>query len=192
MENRRLLTALTNSVAKLGVAISAETNVESLAIERGRVAGVQTSRGFVNCNTVIVAAGTWSSAIQNAATPPITPIRGQMICFDAKPQLTRHVIYSPRGYLAPRHDGRLLAGSTSENAGFTKQVTAGGVSHILANAHEISPKFQTCNRRYVGRTAPRAPLTVCLCWGLVMKLPGSFMQRDITGMESYSRPSPES
>jgi len=140
VENRRLLTALANSVAKLGVAISAETNVESLAIERGRVAGVHTSRGFVNCNTVIVAAGTWSSAIQNAATPPITPIRGQMICFDAKPQLTRHVIYSPRGYLVPRHDGRLLAGSTSENAGFTKQVTAGGVSHILANAHEISPR----------------------------------------------------
>jgi glycine oxidase len=32
-----------------------------------------------------------------------------------------------------------LAGSTSENAGFTKQVTAGGISTILANAREISP-----------------------------------------------------
>jgi glycine oxidase len=62
-----------------------------------------------------------------------------MICFDAKPQLTRHVIYSPRGYLVPRHDGRLLAGSTSEHAGFTKQVTAGGIGQILANAKEISP-----------------------------------------------------
>ncbi len=62
-----------------------------------------------------------------------------MICLDAKPQLTRHVIFSPRGYLVPRQDGRLLAGSTSENAGFTKQVTAGGISTILANAREISP-----------------------------------------------------
>ena len=64
-----------------------------------------------------------------------------MICFDAKPQLTRHVIYSPRGYLVPRQDGRLLAGSTSEHAGFTKQVTAGGLNHIIGNAREISPKI---------------------------------------------------
>ena len=62
-----------------------------------------------------------------------------MICFDAKPQLTRHVIYGPRGYLVPRQDGRLLAGSTSEHAGFTKQVTAGGIGYILNNATEISP-----------------------------------------------------
>ncbi len=39
----------------------------------------------------------------------------------------------------PRRDGRLLAGSTSEKAGFAKYVTAGGISSILQNAHEISP-----------------------------------------------------
>jgi glycine oxidase len=52
------------------------------------------------------------------------------------------VIYSPRGYLVPRRDGRLIAGSTSENAGFTKQVTGGGVSSILAHASEISPQIE--------------------------------------------------
>jgi glycine oxidase len=107
---------------------------------------------------VIVAAGTWSSFIEQVSTtknspadastleysaPKIEPVRGQMICLDAKPQLTRHVIYSPRGYLVPRRDGRLLAGSTSENAGFTKQVTAGGISSILAHAREISPKIES-------------------------------------------------
>jgi glycine oxidase len=141
VENRRLLSALVNSVNKLGVAILTETNVESVSVESERITGVQTSRGFVSCHAVVVAAGTWSSTIEYARTPKIEPVRGQMICFDAKPQLTRHVIYSPRGYLVPRHDGRLIAGSTSENAGFNKQVTAGGISHILANAHEISPKI---------------------------------------------------
>ena len=149
VENRRLLNALVNSVTRLGVNIVTETNVESVAIEHDHtsghskhVHGVQTSRGFVSCPTVIVAAGTWSSFIDHAHTPKIEPVRGQMICFDAKPQLTRHVIYSPRGYLVPRKDGRLLAGSTSENAGFTKQVTAGGVSSILAHASEISPQIE--------------------------------------------------
>lgn len=141
VENRRLVNALVNSVNKLQVNIATDTNVESIKIERGRVTGVETSCGHVSCQKIIVAAGTWSSSIPHARTPKIEPVRGQMICFDPKPQLTRHVIYSPRGYLVPRHDGRLLAGSTSENAGFTKQVTAGGISHILANAHEISPKI---------------------------------------------------
>jgi glycine oxidase len=140
VENRRLLNALVNSVDKLGVEILTDTQAEAINTDRSRVTGVQTSRGFISCNKAIIAAGTWSSLIQNSATPTIEPVRGQMVCFDAKPQLTRHVIYSPRGYLVPRQDGRLLAGSTSENAGFTKKITAGGISSILANAQEISPK----------------------------------------------------
>ncbi|HEV2836866.1 MAG TPA: glycine oxidase ThiO [Pyrinomonadaceae bacterium] len=140
VENRRLLNALVNSVDKIRVKIVTQTTVSQVLVDRRRLSGVQTSRGSISCRKAIIAAGTWSSLIQNSATPPIEPIRGQMICFDAKPQLTRHVIYSPRGYLVPRHDGRLLAGSTSENAGFSKQVTAGGISSILANAQEISPK----------------------------------------------------
>jgi len=104
---------------------------------------VQTSRGFISAAKIIVAAGTWSSTIEHARTPKIEPVRGQMICFHAKPQLAHHVIYSPRGYLVPRRDGRLIAGSTSENAGFTKQVTAGGISAILTNAREISPQIDS-------------------------------------------------
>ena len=144
VENRRLLSALTKSVAKLGVSIVTGTNVESVRIEKDRVAGVVTSRGVISCPAVVIAAGTWSSFIGIAPTSQkpqlvIEPVRGQMISFDARPQLTRHVIYSPRGYVVPRQDGRLLAGSTSERAGFAKQVTAGGISSILQNALEISP-----------------------------------------------------
>jgi glycine oxidase len=144
VENRRLLSALTNSVAKLGVSMLTGTSVESLNIEKDRIKGVQTSRGFISCPVVVVAAGTWSSFIPFAphSQKPalvIEPVRGQMISFDARPQLTHHVIYSPRGYIVPRRDGRLLAGSTSEHAGFAQQVTAGGMSTILKSAQEIAP-----------------------------------------------------
>jgi glycine oxidase len=144
IENRRLINALTNSITKFGVTIHGGTTVDSLHIEKARVTGVQTSRGFVSCPTVVIAAGTWSSFIKFAPaserpSPAIEPVRGQMVSFDAKPQLTRHIIYSPRGYLVPRQDGRLLAGSTSESAGFAKQVTAAGISSILQNAQEIAP-----------------------------------------------------
>jgi glycine oxidase len=99
---------------------------------------VQTSSGAITCSTAVIAAGTWSSFIKHTSFS-IEPVRGQMVCLEAKPQLTRHVIFSRRGYIVPRRDGRLLAGSTSENAGFDKSVTAGGINKILQNAHEISP-----------------------------------------------------
>ncbi len=148
VENRRLLTALANSVDKLGVRTLTETSVESLQVEKDRVNGLQTTRGFLSCSTVVVAAGCWTSFIgvskseteqKLKSIPRIEPVRGQMLCFDSRPQMARHVIYSPRGYLVPRRDGRLLAGSTSERAGFAKQVTAGGVGSILGHAMEIAP-----------------------------------------------------
>jgi glycine oxidase len=161
VENRRLLSALTNSVSKLGIQIITETSVESIRTKGDRVSGVKTSRGFISCEIVVVAAGTWSSFIQIVSHKlafAIEPIRGQMISFDARPQLCRHVIYTPRGYIVPRQDGRLLAGSTSEHAGFAKQVTAGGIGTILANAQEISPAI--ANLPIVDTWAglrPRAP-----------------------------------
>jgi len=142
VENRRLLSALANSINKLGVDIVTQTNVDSLIIEENSVRGVQTSRGRIECSVAVIAAGSWTSFIKSSSPckiPEIEPVRGQMICLEAKPQLTRHVIYSPRGYLVPRRDGRLLAGSTSEHVGFAKYITAGGISTILRNALEISP-----------------------------------------------------
>jgi len=143
VENRRLLSALANSVNNLGVSVLTETNVESLDIERARVEGVQTNHGTIRCKSIVIAAGTWSGSLPRSSVLPIQPVRGQMICLESKPQLTRHVLYSPRGYLVPRQDGRLLAGSTSENAGFAKRVTAGGISSILQNTLEISPTIGT-------------------------------------------------
>ena len=144
VENRRLVSALANSVKKLGVTILTHTRCNEVVSHQSRIAGVQTTNEFISCNTIVIAAGCWSGSIRiNGSSYPgisMEPVRGQMVCLEAKPQLTRHVIYSHRGYIVPRHDGRLLAGSTSEPSTFVKQTTAGGISSILANANEISPQ----------------------------------------------------
>ncbi|HET6861758.1 MAG TPA: glycine oxidase ThiO [Pyrinomonadaceae bacterium] len=137
VENRRLLAALANSVHGLGIPVFNETNVEEIIVRQGKVEGVKTNKGLLGSSTVIVAAGAWSD-LNGALKFPVEPVRGQMVCMSAKPELTRHVIYSPRGYLVPRQDGRLIAGSTTEHVGFLKTVTAGGVKSILVNAAEIS------------------------------------------------------
>lgn len=143
VENRRLVAALATSVEKFGVYLMTGTLVQSLCIERGRIEGVETAQGFISSPAVVIASGAWTSLLSatDACIPKIQiePVRGQMLCFETRPLLARHVIYSPRGYIVPRLDGRLLAGSTSERAGFEKSVTAAGIHSVLTNALEISP-----------------------------------------------------
>jgi glycine oxidase len=73
----------------------------------------------------------------------IEPVRGQMLCFQTEPTFALHVIYSSRGYLVPRRDGRLLAGSTSEHCGFDKRVTDEGTASIRSMAFEIAPALKS-------------------------------------------------
>jgi glycine oxidase len=143
VENRRLLVALATSNEQLGVKLATETAVTSLKSDREKVCGVETSRGFVATEQVVIAGGAWSSMLQDKALPDlgIEPVRGQMLCLAANPQIFSHVIYSPRGYLVPRRDGRLLAGSTTEHAGYDKRVTAAGIKSITSAALEITSRI---------------------------------------------------
>jgi glycine oxidase len=147
VENRRLVAALVAAARELQVRLLTGTHVESLNIERGQVVGVETARGRVHAPVVVVAGGAWTSLISSSDTrlPPvrIEPVRGQMLCFEALQRPFRHVIYSPRGYVVPRMDGRLLAGSTTEHAGFDKRVTGGGVRAVATHAQEIAPMIDS-------------------------------------------------
>jgi len=132
-----------------------------LRLERGRVAGVETTRGILNAPIVVLAAGAWTSLLPFAGLssanhapeadvempehPRVEPVRGQMLCFrgsspnSLRPLMSGHVIYSPRGYLVPRRDGRLLAGATTERVGFDPSVTVAGRHILTSNAIEIAP-----------------------------------------------------
>jgi glycine oxidase len=49
------------------------------------------------------------------------------------------VLRSHRGYVVPRNNGSVVAGSTLENAGFEKHVTPAGLRQILDAAVELAP-----------------------------------------------------
>lgn len=155
VENRQLIEALVASNTNLGVNLLDHTSATSVKIERGRIAGLETSRGFVAAEKVVIAAGGWSSLLTASANAKssttdsalpdlgIEPVRGQMLCFDSDPAVFSHVIYSPRGYIVPRRDGRLLAGSTTEHVGFDKRTTDMGLQSIRSTAMEISPRISS-------------------------------------------------
>jgi glycine oxidase len=156
VENRRLVAALAASIEKQGGRLLTGTEALGVRVEAGRAVGVETSRGTVWAGAVLLAAGAWASHLPilgdsrrepgGGATvsehPRIEPVRGQMLCFAENAALSspfRHVIYSPRGYVVPRRDSRLLAGSTTEHVGYDKRVTCGGVHAITGHALEIAP-----------------------------------------------------
>lgn len=145
VENRRLVEALLIANERLGVRLLRDCETTALKVENARAAGAETSQGPISAQSVVLAAGAWSSTINCPITlPPIDvkPVRGQMLCFEPAVRLARHVTYSSRGYLIPRSDGRLLAGSTSEESGFEKRVTNEGVSTIKTMAVEIAPAIE--------------------------------------------------
>lgn len=145
VDNRKLVEALLIANQRQGVRLLANCPVRKIQITDGAVTGMQTELGFLSAKQIVVAAGAWSSSIEaeEALLPQldIEPVRGQMLCFNA-PGFARHVIYSARGYIIPRRDGRLLAGSTSEHVGFDKGVTEAGMERITSMAIEIAPALQ--------------------------------------------------
>ena len=90
---------------------------------------------------MVLAAGAWSLQVSGHDLPAgaVRPVRGQIAVLDTRPPLLSRVVFSDKGYLVPRPDGRILCGSTMEEAGFEKAVTAGGLLHVLQLAVEVAP-----------------------------------------------------
>jgi glycine oxidase len=143
VENRQLLHALKKFAELGGIQIRENTSITSLSIENGKITGAASGSEKFFAGRVVLAAGAWTSLVktENLTLPPIVPIRGQMIAFHTAKRLFQKVIYSPRGYLVPRADGRVLAGATVEDVGFDKSVTAAGIEFLHENALEIAPSL---------------------------------------------------
>ena len=69
------------AVAMGALAVSANTEVTAIDVERGRVSRVRTTRGDIETDTVVVACGVWSPRVARLAGAriPLTPAVHQMI-----------------------------------------------------------------------------------------------------------------
>jgi glycine oxidase len=115
--------------------------VLSIRREGGRAVGVAHESGPIDAGTVVLAAGAWSLQVEGHGLPAgaVRPVRGQIAVVDTRPPLLSRVIFSGHGYAVPRADGRILLGSTMEEAGFEKAVTAGGLRHVLEVGIGLAP-----------------------------------------------------
>jgi glycine oxidase len=145
VEPHLLMDALLTAARNRGVEIRAGCEVSGLVREGDRCTAVIAGGEKIVARHTVLAAGCFSGEIVNQSwlkqLVPTRPVRGQMIAFrpDREAPGVRRVTRSEQGYLLPRSDGRIVAGSTIEEARFDKFVTGAGLRKILESALAICP-----------------------------------------------------
>jgi glycine oxidase len=144
VENRQLTQAFLNAALRSGARLIEDSRVEAIETRGGRFAAVQVQGGnLIEGDAAVNAAGSWASLIRGTEADNVRlhPVRGQIVCFQARPNLVGPSIFSLRGYAVPRRDGRVLAGSTREMARYSKDVTLEGMESIVRAAKDMLPSL---------------------------------------------------
>ncbi len=139
----RALTAAAWKTAKnRGVDFSSGDPVTSVNLSDSHASGVTTTKTSFLSEKVVNCAGAWSGQI-GPLSFPTRPVKGQMLCLVMPSRnLIKHVIRSPKAYLIPRSDGRLLVGATVEEAGFDKRTDLATIQRLHRGALELVPKLR--------------------------------------------------
>lgn len=144
VENRKLLDALRRYAKINGISLVEGCEVKRIVTENRQAIEAETVSETYSADKIVLATGAWTSLIkfgEPLSRLEVRPIRGQMISFRSARRLFQKVIYSPRGYIVPRADGRILAGATVEDVGFDKSTTSDGLSTLRDSALEIVPSL---------------------------------------------------
>ncbi|MDP4198358.1 MAG: glycine oxidase ThiO [Bacteroidota bacterium] len=147
INNRTLALALKQAYLKRGGLLHEHTRVQAVTRDGDRL-GVRTSSSLpalelefahTQAATVTIATGA-NVQIEGIDPIPVRPVKGQMIGLRAEPfAMLRQPILATKAYLVPKDDTRLLIGTTAEEVGFDKRVTAGPILNILHRAWEMVP-----------------------------------------------------
>lgn len=143
VDNRQLMRALWIASHREGVEVRTGVRAHAVLTESDRAIGVQLHDGSrVDADAVVVAAGAWSGQITVPRPLQTHPVRGQIVVLRTIPAVLGRTTWGPKFYLVPRHDGRLLVGSTMEEVGFRPEVTAGAVQRLLSLATRVVPSLE--------------------------------------------------
>jgi sarcosine oxidase subunit beta len=143
-----LMTGFTARARETGTRVWTGTEVTGIEIEGGRVAGVQTARGFVATRSVVNAAGAWAAGIAKLVgiELPVVPVKRQLV--NTQPfNLLSHrlpmVIDMSNGFhFRPEGPGFLMAWSEpGETIGFNTTFDPQFIEEILTRAVARVPIF---------------------------------------------------
>lgn len=144
VDNERLMAALSEACRRAGVVFHTQSEAIRFITEGEAVKAVEIRRGhdagMLSAGTFVLAAGAWSAGLAASlpARIPVVPCRGQLIEFEGAERLNI-TLRAGHHYLVPRSEGRLVAGSIMEYAGFESAVTGEGLRSVITAAERIAP-----------------------------------------------------
>jgi glycine oxidase len=143
VRNPRHIKALLAACHSTGVQLRAGCPGGSLERQDGRITGVLTGKDTLRAGRYVLAAGAWTESLLQplGCRAGIHPVRGQIALLNTGTPVFQRVLLRGSRYLVPRPDGRVLIGSTEENAGFEKHTTAGAIGALLELACEMVPSL---------------------------------------------------
>lgn len=146
VRNPRLTRSLLGALERLGVGVRGHAPVVRVDWASGRARSVVLADGErLVASQIILAAGAWSDQLLQAsglAGFGIEPVRGQMLLFQPRRRLLRHIVNHGRGYLIQRRDGRILAGSSAETVGFDRRPQQAFYHMTLETARACLPDLK--------------------------------------------------
>jgi glycine oxidase len=142
VDPRALTSAAWHAARHRRVDVSSGEEVTAINVCDGLVNGVTTTKTSFHAAKVVNCAGAWSGQIAPHAFPT-RPVKGQMLCLVTPSRgLLKHVIRAPQVYLIPRSDGRILVGTTVEEAGFDKRTDIATIQRLHQSAIVMVPELR--------------------------------------------------
>ena len=154
LDSYRLNLALAQAAEKLDCPLQLR-EVTSLLTQGSRVVGVNTATGKVSCDTVVIAAGTWSPYLGESLdfSIPVTHLKGERLMLRYGGAPLPVLISSPkRGHMISRLDGLLSVGSTGgrdydqedlfRGEDFDRQPTEAAKIELLQRAIDVFPDLE--------------------------------------------------
>src|SRR5437773_560555 len=143
-----VMTGFAKRARERGVRMWLETEVTGIDVNQARVAGVQTTRGYVSTPTLVNAAGPWAAGVARLAAVeiPVEPLRRQIVkteSFSAlSPRLPMVIDMSSGFHFRPEGSSFLLAWPDPEQTyGFRTDFDYGFIEKILTRAVKRVPVF---------------------------------------------------
>ncbi|MBS0536746.1 MAG: FAD-binding oxidoreductase [Proteobacteria bacterium] len=156
-EPSRAIPLLAAYASAQGVLILQQCAVNDLYFEAGRLAGVETERGLVRCDAVVIAGGAWSSLFcrkQKIALPVLNIYSSATKSHDVGPLGFDGPLKTPRFALRPRDDG-----------GYTLAKSGRGTVHIVPDSLRYGARFLGLYRSRRGQVRMQLGATFFRrCW----------------------------
>ncbi|HEX2371257.1 MAG TPA: glycine oxidase ThiO [Solirubrobacterales bacterium] len=147
VDPRTLVGALVAAIGRAGGEIVPGADATDAVIEGERLRGVRIADGReLLADRVVLATGSWSGSagwLPEDARPAVRPVKGEVVNLRgaAASAVSERIVATPRVYVVPRADGRVVVGATVEECGFDLTVTAGGVHELLREAYRVLPEI---------------------------------------------------